>query len=397
MLNFISYFLCSPFLFLLIFILCFALPIVIITSRRKKREKYKEFLNKKSIMLSYNILSKISLMWFLLFIIILGIIVIYLISVQSGTFSSKIPGIIFGGIMCLIPSIIILNNLKVLLRIQTGQYVIVLDELSDKYHYSDNRTNENDYSEWKLFFKDYFKKYNVYVPIKSLKLGNKYNIGDKFYLVFVKGNTLPYIYPLQEYTLDELEKNKLTTLEKAKNFINIKEFTLETNNINFEKRTINKKILIADFNKWGHKKTVIIDIFICLFLLVFGLISIFIFKNVLAFIITVLIFIFFLFITVVKIQFVYTITKNIKCGYFEIKKDEVISLNNGVEFQDSNSVISFKFKNYKSIVFADKKDFNNVSIGDEFYLIFVKNEKKPINVYKVNDVILADDVKNMII
>ena len=99
----------------------------------------------------------------------------------------------------------------------------------------------------------------------------------------------------------------------------------------------------------------------------------------------------------VKIQFVYTITKNIKCGYFEIKKDEVISLNNGVEFQDSNSVISFKFKNYKSIVFADKKDFNNVSIGDEFYLIFVKNEKKPINVYKVNDVILADDVKNMII
>ena len=52
---------------------------------------------------------------------------------------------------------------------------------------------------------------------------------------------------------------------------------------------------------------------------------------------------------------------------------------------------------YHIVQVINKKDFNNVSIGDEFYLIFVKNEKKPINVYKVNDVILADDVKNMII
>lgn len=100
--------------------------------------------------------------------------------------------------------------------------------------------------------------------------------------------------------------------------------------------------------------------------------------------------------TVCKIKYLYTIIKNIKHNNFKIKIDTVTSLNNRVDFKDSNGVISFKFKNYKKIVYADKEDYNIIDIGDEFYLVFVKGEKEPVKVYRLKDSILDGDVREQI-
>ena len=92
--------------------------------------------------------------------------------------------------------------------------------------------------------------------------------------------------------------------------------------------------------------------------------------------------------TIVNVKYSYCIINNIKNNNYEIKEDEVISLNNGIQYSDSNKMISFKFKNYKKIVYADKKYYTDVAIGDKFYLVFVKGEKAPINVYSIKNSIL---------
>lgn len=392
--NLIIYVLTSPFCWLIIFLLSFVIPITITLIRRKNRKKG-GILNKNSLIIDSDVFSKISIIWFLLFFIIVGMILIYFALTKTSILSNKIIGIIFGGIICLISTIIIINNLKEYIKIKTGNYIIVLDELSDKYYYNDtNRSaDSSDLSKWQLFFKDYFKKYNLYVPLRDFGLGRKYNIGDKFYLVFLKGDNIPYIYSLKEYILDESEKNKLKTLEAAKEFINAKEFILKTN---LEKKSIGKDTLIADF-KTTHKKNAIMDVFICLFSLICCLIPIFIFKHIVASIITSIIFIFFAFSAITKIKYVHSIIKNIKLNQFKIKIDVLKSLDKLVDFKNLNQITSFRFENYKKIVFADKKDYNKINIGDEFYLVFVKGEKEPIKVYKVKDSILEDDIKDMIV
>lgn len=88
--------------------------------------------------------------------------------------------------------------------------------------------------------------------------------------------------------------------------------------------------------------------------------------------------------TIIKIKYLVQIITNVKKDKYEIKEDEIVSLNNGIQYSDSNKMISFKFKNYKKIVYADKKYYDNPKIGDKFYLVFVKGDKEPIKVYDAN-------------
>ena len=87
-------------------------------------------------------------------------------------------------------------------------------------------------------------------------------------MVFVKGCSSPYIYPLSEYTLDENEKDKLKNiddveiLKKPKKVVTKKK---ESKNENI----ISQKRIIKDFNNKGNLKTAIFSIFLSIFTLIF--------------------------------------------------------------------------------------------------------------------------------
>lgn len=101
---------------------------------------------------------------------------------------------------------------------------------------------------------------------------------------------------------------------------------------------------------------------------------------------------FLILLAIVKISYVYSILKNIKNGNIKIKKDTIKSLNNGIDFMDSNRMMSLKFENYKNLVYVDKKNFLNTKVGDEFYLVFVKGEKSPLGVYSLNRSTIDNDL-----
>lgn len=379
------------FVFIVVAIICFVIPIICILVRRKVREKKRSILDKYTIMIDAGIYDRLLLIIFLSIFFITGLILIYLAITKSENTTILIFGIISGIITCVIPIVISFNTIKMAKNILNGNYIIIEDELKDKYYYNDSSSDNVDHSCWRLYFKDYFKLYDSSVRCKNIKEGNKYKIGDKFYLVFINGDSYPYIFAKKEYNLTSDESKKLKTFDEVTSYIKLKKFILENEKFN-EKIVINKKRIIDDFYDKKQKQTVFFDVFAVLFILLGGILIAKFYFYLIAIIIISLMFIFFLVICITKIKYLLTIINNIKRDNYKIKEDEVISLNNNIQYSDSNKVISFKFKNYKNIVYSDKKNYLDTKVGDKFYLIFVKGEKAPIKVYAINNSILDKEL-----
>lgn len=380
-------------IWLIIVVLCFIIPMIYTLTKRKKRKVKRDILDKRTIMIDSGISSNIGLILFHLVFLVFGLIIIYVATNTAENLSTMIFGIIFGIAMCLIPIFISMKTIKTALKILNGKYVIVLDELKDKYYYQDRSYNGDniDNSGWHLYFKDYFKTYDNYVKFKDLKEGGNYKIGDKFYLVFLKESNYPYIFAADEYNLAPSEKEKLKTIDEVAEYIKLEKFVLKKE-IHNERIIINKKRIIEDFCK---NKSIIPDILIPIGILLFGIITYISFLQLILLIIILVIFLFFLIMGIYSVKYRLGIVKNIKNNNYKIKEDEVVSLNNRLSYSDSNKMISFKFKNYKGIVYADKKDFYDTKVGDKFYLVFVKKEKEPIKVYNVKNSMIESEANNV--
>lgn len=117
--------------------------------------------------------------------------------------------------------------------------------------------------------------------------------------------------------------------------------------------------------------------------------SSFVFKDIIVSVVLLIITCFWIFLTFLKVKYVYNIYRNIKKGNYKIKEDVIVSLDNGLEYKDSNKLISFKFQNYKKIVYTDRRENYDAKIGDKYYLVFVKGEKEPIGIYAVKTNVLG--------
>lgn len=367
--------------FIVVAILCFVLPMLYISVKRKKRKKKRDILDKRTILIDSGICSNVGLILFHLIFLIFGIIMIWAAINKAENTPTMICGVLFGIAMCIMPIIISFKSIKTLVNVLNGKYIIVEDELMDKYYYQDRSYHGEgiDHSGWKLYFKHYFKKYDKYIKYKDLHSGDNYQIGEKFYLVFVKGGNL-YEFRAKEYTLAPSEKDKLKTIDDVKDYMNLEEFVLEKEIPN-ETIIINKERIINDFFDKKRKTGLVVDILLPIGILLFGIIVYILFSVLIELILVFAVFVFFLIMNTTHIKHILNMLKQIKNNNYEVKEDEIVSLNNRLSYSDSNRMISFKLKNYKKIVYADKQDFTDVKIGDKLYLVFVKGEKEPIKVY----------------
>lgn len=367
--------------FIVVAILCFVLPMLYISVKRKKRKKKRDILDKRTILIDSGICSNVGLILFHLIFLIFGIIMIWAAINKAENTPTMICGVLFGIAMCIMPIIISFKSIKTLVNVLNGKYIIVEDELMDKYYYQDRSYHGEgiDHSGWKLYFKHYFKKYDKYIKYKDLHSGDNYQIGEKFYLVFVKGGNL-YEFRAKEYTLAPSEKDKLKTIDDVKDYMNLEEFVLEKEIPN-ETIIINKERIINDFFDKKRKTGLVVDILLPIGILLFGIIVYILFSVLIELILVFAVFVFFLIMNTTHIKHILNMLNQIKNNNYEVKEDEIVSLNNRLSYSDSNRMISFKLKNYKKIVYQDKKYFSDVKEGDKLYLVFVKGEKDPIKVY----------------
>lgn len=118
------------------------------------------------------------------------------------------------------------------------------------------------------------------------------------------------------------------------------------------------------------RKTILFNFF-ALFLCLVPLIGSILYKNVIAILLISTVVCFWIFGLSMTIKYVHKIRKNIKNGNFTIKEDEIASINDASKFKETNSIISLKFKNYKRKIDVSKKEYNNVKVGDKYYLVFI--------------------------
>ena len=113
--------------FIIVAILCFIIPMVYTSIKRKKRKIKRDILDRKTIIADSGVASRLLLILFLLVFVIFGIIIIYLAINKSENTFNMVFGIIVGIIVCAIPICIIINSIKTSLKVSSCNYVIILD------------------------------------------------------------------------------------------------------------------------------------------------------------------------------------------------------------------------------------------------------------------------------
>lgn len=362
---------------MLVFLLMFATPFIR-KSKKKNRKEGKVVLTPKTIVSESGLSYQLPVIIFLGIFLLSGIMIIFTGISMSSNVTNKIFTIIFGSIFVLIPLLIIENILKKNIQILTGNYVVLKDVLKDKDYYISSGDDKDEY--YYLFFENYFERFD-----KKLSVGKSVyqeaNIGDEFYLVFAKKSV--YAFNARYYDFNDYSKS--IHIEELDEYLNVKEFELEKNT---EIIHINKKRITDDFLDDGERKTCIIFLLSSLFVIAIAVGAIMLDTGWVANLIVVLFAAAWIFLAAVKIKYVIGIVWNIKKGNFRIKRDRVVSLNDNIDYKDSNMMTSFKFENYKKIVYAKKKDYNDVAVGDDFYLVFVKGEEEPVRAYHCKQSVL---------
>lgn len=362
---------------MLVFLLMFAMPFIR-KSKKKNREEGKITLTPRTIASESGVMYQLPIIIFLGIFLFVGVMIISQGIFMPTNSTNKLLTIIFGSIFVLIPLLLVVNILKKNIQILTGNYVVLKDVLKDKDYYISSGDDKDEY--YYLFFENSFEKFDKKISV-SKSVYQEANIGDEFYLVFAKKSV--YAFNTRYYEFADYSKS--IHIEELDEYLNEKEFELEKNT---EIIHINKKQITDDFLSDGERKTCIIFLLSSLFVIAVAVGTILLDTGWIANLIVLLFATVWIFLAAVKIKYVIGIVWNIKRDNFKIKVDKVVSLNNNIDYKDSNVMTSFKFENYKNIVYAKKKYYNDVAIGDDFYLVFVKGNDEPIRAYHCKQSVL---------
>lgn len=369
------------FIFLLPFFIFFVWILLIKLSQNKIVQK--DALNKNAILLKSGVYTKIYFTLFSFIFSIFGVFLIYLSFEKSEYLFNSILGVIIGVIMCLIPIFLTLSILKEYYKISKGDYVIVVDKLMDKRYISNESASK---SYWLLYFKDFFGKYNNFVKFHGMRKGDNCKEGEHFYLVFIKNDCVPYVFPEKEYLLEQCDNERLKKYEDIEDYVGIKKFVLKKEIIE-EPVVLSKEKIINDYFDGRRRKSLLMDIFVILFI-TFCLVISFILSELLAIILVAIVWLFFVIMTFIKLKHFSSLINKIKAGEYTIKEDEVATLNEMIQYRDINELMSLKFKKYNKLVYVDKSKYSDVNVGQEFYLIFINGEKEPLVVYSKKNTLL---------
>ena len=346
--------------------------------KMKKQQDGKFILTPRTIASESGVTYQLPIIIFLCIFLLSGILIIFFgVSVAISS-TNELFSIICGSVFILVPLFIIVDILKKNMQILTGNYVVLKDVLKDKDFQTSGGDDKDEY--YYFYFENYFKRFNKNVLVK-LSTYQEASIGDEFYLIFTKKSV--YVFNTRDYEFRDF--SKFIHFEELDDYLNEKEFESEKNT---EMIHINIKRIINDFLDDEQRKTCIIFFLTSLFVLAIVVGVIMLDVSLVGNVIVILFATVWIFLAAVKIKYVIEIVWNIKKGNFKIKRDRVVSLNNNIDYKDSNEMISFKFENYKNIFYAKRKYYNEVAVGDDFYLVFAKGNKEPIWVYQCKQSVL---------
>lgn len=330
----------------------------------------------------------ISTLFLLIFVITCGYVIFSLCR-----YGINLKSFIISFVVCAtfgaIPLCFIIKEIRIIYKINKGDFVVFEDGLADKEIVRSHDSEGQNHTTYKLYFFKYFKKYDKSINV-DYKVYEKSCIGDFFYIVIC--NKQVFVFNEKEYQLDA--SIPIISIEETENYFKRKK-NRKIEEIIDEIPLVDNKYIRKDIFDSSRKGTFMMLFISDLFLIgmLAGIIAFSENISIMACIVVFIMLLAFVGVTVIQIRRLYKILKDLKNEHYCILIDNVVSLNNNVEFKDSNDITSFKFKKCGYTVFEKKKKFKNVNIGDEFYLVFINSMKEPIKVYRKADTELDYDVK----
>lgn len=144
---------------------------------------------------------------------------------------------------------------------------------------------------------------------------------------------------------------------------------------------ITSELLLKEFYTASEKRTVAIEVVLCAVLFVLSYyawnISFFLFL------LDVIVMFFVVMATIVKVTYLRKTIRAIKNNEYVIMKDILVKMNEHLTPKDAKKLISFRFKAYNKLVYELRDKFEDVQIGDRFYIVSTETSEDPIAVYDV--------------
>lgn len=87
--------------------------------------------------------------------------------------------------------------------------------------------------------------------------------------------------------------------------------------------------------------------------------------------------------TIVKVNYLRKTIRAIKNNDYVIMKDILVKMDEHLTPKDAKKLISFRFKAHSKLVYEMRSKFEDVQIGDRFYIVSTDTAEDPIAVFDV--------------
>lgn len=134
----------------------------------------------------------------MIIIVLLGHMVITEVPIHD---KDDIFMVVLGVLMILFPVLYLLHTCLLTVNILIGNYVIKQDFLKDKNRLR-SKKNGHRRNEYDFYFDKYYHKTQRSIMVSYFDYVNA-DVGDAFYLVYIKGSKMPLIFHGKKYVVKE--------------------------------------------------------------------------------------------------------------------------------------------------------------------------------------------------
>lgn len=163
-----------------------------------KQSGINKSINKLRILFSLLFENKLLKIAFMIICILLGYMVITEVPIQE---KDDIFMVVIGALMILFPVLYLLHTCLLIVNILIGNYEIKQDFLINKNRFR-SKKNGHRRGEYDLYFNEYYNNTQKSILVSYFDYINA-EVGDVFYLVYVKGSKMPLAFHSKKFILKE--------------------------------------------------------------------------------------------------------------------------------------------------------------------------------------------------
>lgn len=375
-----------------------------VKNNRKYQNGFHTVLTKKILLDTFN--EKITYFILAFFTIVIAGVCACMITVFKGATNVKgnnvntyivisVPAFILF-IFGIVIIIILKNSFVTKNAIRDNNFIIYVDVLGDKDQHTSSDSDGTSTTTYYFYFQYLFKNFRKKITVSGEEYRNA-NVGDEFYVVFMKPTKKIKVFKKSTYDLDYDIRSTLVDNPNLDEFykkkVSDKNYTSDSYNIPIDERALYEK-----FKKSRHTNA-LIGLFIGLAVLIPFLVMAVILKSIMGVLCSLIFIVVICIVLYSNIKLNITAKNMIYSGQYRILSKIITEDVSDMHLKDSDRFLFFKVEGLPYEIKCPVDDFGRLNIGDEVYLFYlntnsINNTATPFAVINPNKYHLAHNIMN---